>query len=220
MNDKLAKLSPLLFTIFGLVLLSFVTWKQFQVPRPMPVLIIQVFMILIYVGYMAFESKISIKEIDKQTGHDHDKHTMELAAVIKISLLFSCLGLGNTLIPEDSYLLVASIGIFMSILGFVTRGTSILNLGPHYGHRIRPIGTQLHEEGMYSIIRHGAYSGTFFIHLGVTIVFLNLVSAVLIFAWLAVVIIRIQLEERLLMQDDRYKKYALKTKYKMIPYIW
>ena len=220
MKEKLAKLSPLLFTIFGVIFLGFVTWKQFMVSRPLPMLIIQVVTIVIYVSYMAFESKISIKEIDKKEGQDHDRHTMELAAIIKISLLFACLGLGNTLIPAPSYLWWGITGMCISILGFIMRGKSILDLGTHYGHRIRSLGEHLHENGMYSIIRHGAYSGTFFIHLGVTLVFLNLPSSILIFAWLGVVILRIKLEEKLLMEDERYKAYSKKTKYKMFPSIW
>ncbi len=220
MKDKLSKLSPLLFTVFGLLFLTAVTFRQFLTPRPLPVLILQVLTILFYVGYMAFESKISIKEMAKKGSDDYDRHTMELAAVIKISLLTSCLGLGNRLIPVDFYVPVAIIGVVVMLLGFLTRGKSILDLGEHYGHRIRPLGTHLHDRGVYSVIRHGAYSGTFFIHLGVTVVFLNTASALLIFAWLGVVLLRIRLEENLLLQDNRYRDYAKRTKYKMIPAIW
>lgn len=220
LKNKLSKLSPLLFTIFGLVFLSYVTFRQFSQPRPMPVLVIQIFTILCYVIYMSFESKISIGEIDKVSSDEHDRHTMELAAVIKISLLFSCLGLGNTFIAPEQYGLVGTIGIFISFLGFYVRGRSILDLGIHYGHRIRPLGQYLQENGMYAYMRHGAYSGTFFIHLGVTLVFLNAVSMVLLIAWLGVVLLRIQLEEKLLLKDPRYQTYAKKTKYKMIPALW
>ncbi len=220
MKDKLSKLSPLLFTIFGLLFLTAVTFRQFLTPRPLPVLIIQVLTILFYVGYMALESKISIKEVGKKGSDDYDRHTMELAAVIKIGLLTSCLGLGNQLLPLESYVLSAGLGMAIMLLGFLIRGKSILDLGEHYGHRIRPLGPHLHDRGVYSVIRHGAYTGTFFIHLGVTVVFLNTVSAVMIFAWLGVVILRIRLEENLLLQDNRYKDYAKRTKYKMIPAIW
>jgi protein-S-isoprenylcysteine O-methyltransferase Ste14 len=73
---------------------------------------------------------------------------------------------------------------------------------------------------MYSVIRHGAYSGTFFIHAGVTLIFLNRFSLLFLILWLGVVVLRIQLEEKLLMQDNRYKEYAKQTRFKMIPFIW
>jgi protein-S-isoprenylcysteine O-methyltransferase Ste14 len=220
MKDKLSKLSPLLFTIFGLIFLSIVTFRQFLLPRPIPVMILQILTILSYVGYMTFESKISFKELDKKDSDEHDRHTMELAAVIKILLLFSCLGLGNQFISNKYYVPVAGTGMALMFLGFITRGKSIVDLGEHYGHRIRPLGDHLHDRGIYSVIRHGAYAGTFFIHLGVTMVFLNIFSSILILAWLAVVVLRIKLEENLLLQDNRYKEYAQRTKHKMIPGIW
>ena len=219
-KEKLSKLSPLLFTIFGIVFLGFVSWKQFSVPRPLSVLILQLAMISIYVFYMGFESRISIQEIDQTSSDDYDRNTMELAAIIKIALLFSCLGLGNTVVASDVYPYFALAGIMISVLGFFVRGRSILDLGKYYGHRIRPLGDYLHDKGMYSIIRHGAYSGTFFIHFGVTLVFPNLFSLILINAWLMVVILRIKLEEDLLMKDQRYQQYAKKTKYRMLPAIW
>lgn len=218
-KEKLSKLSPLLFTIFGVVFLGFVTFKQFMISRPISHLIIQLGLIISYVSYMAFESKISLGEMEKGSG-EHDKNTMEMAAVIKISLLFSCLGVGNTLVSQSAYLPIALSGLILTFLGFYTRGRGVKELGKLYGHRIRPIGETLYDKGIYSIIRHPAYSGTFWIHLGVTLIFLNIFSLFFIFAWLGIVILRIKLEERLLMEDQRYQQYAAKTPYRMIPGLW
>lgn len=168
---------------------------------------------------MSFESKISLGEMEKGGG-EHDKNTMEMAALVKISLLFSCLGLGNTLIPEKIFLIVGLIGVAFSLLGFYTRGRAVKELGKLYGHRIRPIGEELYDGGIYSVIRHPAYSGTFWIHLGVTLIFLNIFSLFFIFAWLGIVILRIKLEESLLFEDQRYQTYAEKTSYRMIPGLW
>ncbi|MCO4793973.1 MAG: isoprenylcysteine carboxylmethyltransferase family protein [Bacteriovoracaceae bacterium] len=219
LKEKLSKLSPLLFTIFGLVFLTTVTIKQFLIERPLSNLILQIGLIGLYVSYMAFESKISLGEMEKGSG-THDKNTMEMAAVIKISLLFSCLGIGNTLIPSNLYIPVALIGIAFALLGFYTRGRGVKELGKLYGHRIRPIGDTLYQKGIYSVIRHPAYSGTFWIHLGVTLVFLNIFSLFFIFAWLGIVILRIKLEERLLLEDPRYQNYAEQISYRMIPGLW
>jgi protein-S-isoprenylcysteine O-methyltransferase Ste14 len=49
---------------------------------------------------------------------------------------------------------------------------------------------------------------------------LNIFSLFFIFAWLGIVILRIKLEERLLMEDQRYQQYAAKTPYRMIPGLW
>ena len=220
MKDKLIKLSPLLFTILGVLLLGIISLKQFLIPRPVSFLILQISTIVIYLIYMSFESKISINELNKSTSIDYDKNTMELAALIKISLLASCLGLANQLVSANNYLIVGVSGFAVMCLGFFVRGKSIKDLGVHYGHRIREMGDHLHDRGMYSVIRHGAYSGTFFIHAGVTLVFLNRFSLFFLILWLGIVILRIELEEKLLMQDNRYKEYAKRTRYKMIPFIW
>ncbi len=219
LKEKLSKLSPLLFTIFGVVFLGFVTFKQFMIERPLIHLLIQLGLIISYVSYMAFESKISLGEMEKGGG-EHDKNTMEMAAVIKISLLFSCLGIGNTLVSQENYVLVALLGLALTFSGFYTRGRGVKELGKLYGHRIRPIGETLYDKGIYSIIRHPAYSGTFLIHLGVTLIFLNIFSLFFIFAWLGIVILRIKLEERLLMEDQRYRSYAERTSSRMIPGLW
>lgn len=220
MKDKLIKLSPLLFTLFGLLFLGGISLKQFLIPRPVSFLVLQLLTVISYVLYMSFESKISVNEMNKSASLDYDRNTMELAAVIKISLLASCLGLANQLIRPENYLWVASCGFCLMLLGFFIRGKSIKDLGPNYGHRIREIGAHLHDRGMYSVIRHGAYSGAFFIHAGVTLIFLNRFSLLFLVLWLGVVVLRIQLEEKLLMQDNRYKEYAKQTRFKMIPFIW
>lgn len=220
MKAQLIKLSPLLFTIFGLLFLGGITLKQFMEPRPVSFLVLQLLTVVCYVCYMGFESKISVNEMNKSASLDYDKNTMELAAVIKISLLASCLGIANQLVAEEWYLVVGALGFVVMLLGFFVRGKSITDLGPHYGHRIRELGAHLHDRGMYSVIRHGAYSGTFFIHAGVTLIFLNRFSLFFLVLWLGVVVLRIQLEEKLLMQDNRYKDYAQRTRFKMIPFIW
>lgn len=219
LKDKLTKLSPLLFTVFGVVFLGFVAFKQFMIERPLTHLLIQLGLIISYVSYMAFESKISLGEMEKGGG-EHDKKTMEMAAVVKISLLFSCLGLGSTLVSSDNYIFVALLGLGLTFLGMYTRGRGVKELGKLYGHRIRPIGETLYDKGIYSVIRHPAYSGTFWIHLGVTLIFLNIFSLFFIFAWLGIVILRIKLEEKLLMEDQRYRSYAERTPNRMIPGLW
>lgn len=216
---KWQAIAPLLFTILGFGVLSVATYVQFVKPRPFIFLFTQLSMISFYVIYMVYESRISISEVAKDKS-EHDKSTMELAALIKISLLFSCLGLGNKLIDDEFYLVVALTGIVSTLLGFAIRGKAIKDLGEFYGHRIRPIEGAVIQTGIFSYIRHGAYSGTFFIHLGVTMVFMNIYSLILLLFWLGVVVLRIELEDRLLMKNDEYKKYAEKTKYKMIPWIW
>lgn len=216
---KWQALAPLLFTVLGFTLLSVATYVQFLKPRPLAFLIAQLSLVSSYVLYMIYESRISFTEVNKEKS-EHDRSTMELAALIKISLLLSCLGIGNTLVGEKHYLIVAVSGVVFTFLGFLIRASAIKTLGDRYGHRIRPVSDQVIDKGIFSFIRHGAYSGTFFIHLGVTMVFMNFYSLVFLFLWLGVVVLRIELEDRLLQENEDYKRYSKKTPYKMIPWIW
>lgn len=216
---KIMRMSPLLFTILGLGLMSFVTFKQFQQERPLLELIALVFVVVFYVSYLVYESRISFKEMGNEV-ESYDYFSMELAALVKIGLLISCLGGGPQLFHYPLTPMMASIGILFMLFGFYIRSQSIKDLGEQYTHKIRPIKKEVHDKGVYSVIRHGAYAGTFVIHLGVVLAFLNTYSLVMLFLWFGIVLLRVVLEERLLMQDPRYLNYSKKTRYKLIPRIW
>lgn len=216
---KIKRMSPLLFTLIGLGLLSFVTLKQFQQDRPLPELISLIVVVLLYVSYLVYESRISFKEMANEN-QSYDYFSMELAAIVKIVLLISCLSIGPKLFEYPLTPIISSIACLFMLFGFFVRAKSIKDLGEQYAHKIRPIEREVYDEGIYSIIRHGAYAGTFIIHFGVVLAFLNTFSLVMLFLWLGVVILRVSLEEKILMQDPRYIKYSEKTRYKIIPRIW
>ncbi len=77
------------------------------------------------------------------------------------------------------------------------------------------------SSGPYAIVRHPMYSGTCLMFL-FTPLALGSFWALIAFVFLPVVlIIRILNEENVLQRDLKgYKEYCLKTKYRLIPYIW
>jgi protein-S-isoprenylcysteine O-methyltransferase Ste14 len=219
-KDRLSRTSPLLLTGLGLFLAGVVGLRRFPGPGLGPAQIIQLATIICYAAGAALESRISLRELDRAGTSEHDRHTLELAGAIKISLLLSCLGLGNRLIPASRYQAFGVLGLLLMALGLVVRGASIRDLGPHYGHRIRPLGAFLQERGAYSVVRHGAYAGTFLAHFGLVIVFLNGLSLALLAVWLGVVVLRAKLEDDLLLRDPRYREYAARTRFRILPGIW
>ncbi len=220
MKDRLSRTSPLLLTGLGLLLAVVVGLRRFPGPRLGPAQIIQLATIIGYAAAMALESRVSLRELDRVGTSEHDRHTLELAGAIKISLLLSCLGLGNRLIPASEYPVFGVLGLSIMALGLVVRGASIRDLGLHYGHRIRPLGAFLQDRGVYSVVRHGAYAGAFVAHTGLVIVFPNGLSLALLAAWLGVVVLRTKLEDSLLLRDPRYQEYAARTRFRIFPGIW
>lgn len=216
---KLKRMSPLLFTILGLGLMSFVTFKQFQQERPLLELLSLLLVVILYVSYLVYESRISFKEMGNNI-ESFDYFSMELAAIVKIGLLVSCLGVGPEFFNYPLTPVIALTGCLFMFFGFFVRSKSIKDLGEQYAHKIRPIEKEVYDKGVYSVIRHGAYAGTFVIHFGVVLAFLNTYSLIMLFLWLGIVLLRVILEERLLMQDPRYVNYSKKTRYKLIPGIW
>ncbi len=77
------------------------------------------------------------------------------------------------------------------------------------------------ETGLYKIIRHPAYLGMIIQSLGFPLLFGSLWSAIPISFSVLLLLIRTFLEDRTLINElNGYREYTLKTRYKIIPYIW
>ncbi len=113
-------------------------------------------------------------------------------------------------------------GATMYVAGQFIRVTAIRSLG-----RFFTISVRLHEEhqliqeGLYSLIRHPAYTGFFFINLGFITLFASaLAYSVFFFVGIPALAYRIRVEEKMLGDEfgEVYQAYSRKTK-RLIPFL-
>jgi len=171
--------------------------------------------ILVYVGWMVWESRVSIAELDKGEVL-HDKGTMELAAATKTTFLIVTL-----LAVRAVYLPFVVGGMALMLLGILIRVSAIRCLGRWYSHRLRIPILPLITEGPYKVVRHPAYLGTMLIHTGVMLVFPSIWSVMaLLLLWYPAVLVRVIVEEGLLLKLPEYKEYSRQVRKRLIPLFW
>lgn len=77
------------------------------------------------------------------------------------------------------------------------------------------------ETGLYKIVRHPAYLGSIIQSVGFPLLFGSLWSIIPVCAMIILLITRTTLEDRTLQNELKgYPEYSLKTRYKIIPYVW
>jgi protein-S-isoprenylcysteine O-methyltransferase Ste14 len=77
------------------------------------------------------------------------------------------------------------------------------------------------ETGLYKIVRHPAYMGSVIQSLGFPLLFGSLWSIIPVSILIILLITRTYLEDRTLKNELKgYSEYAVKTRYRIIPYIW
>lgn len=171
---------------------------------------------LVYATWVLAEARVSTREL-VATGETYDRGTTELAAVAKQLLLLTAL------VPAtEPTLLTGSIGIAMIAAGGGLRIAAVHEAAGQYTHRLRVPTGPLTTSGPYRLVRHPAYLGTLVGHAGIAVLFLNeWVVAVLVLAWAPVVVLRTQLEDRLLRERlPAYADYCRRTRWRLIPGAW
>ena len=82
-------------------------------------------------------------------------------------------------------------------------------------------GQTVISSGLYGIVRHPMYSATILLFLMMPLVLASWYAAIIFLVYPALIIIRLQGEEKFLCQElPGYDEYCKKVKYRLIPFIW
>jgi protein-S-isoprenylcysteine O-methyltransferase Ste14 len=113
------------------------------------------------------------------------------------------------------------VGISIFLLGVCYRLWAIHTLGQFYSHRVRTVSQhQIVVSGPYSTTRHPAYAGMIIANAGICIYFFNCVTLfVFLFILVPAIILRIVIEEKMLLGIEGYPEFAGKRK-RLFPAIW
>lgn len=77
------------------------------------------------------------------------------------------------------------------------------------------------ENGLYGIVRHPMYTSTIFMFLSMPLVLDSVFSFAIMLIYPAIIIFRIENEERVLEKElEGYREYKSKVKYRIFPLIW
>jgi len=77
------------------------------------------------------------------------------------------------------------------------------------------------ESGLYKVVRHPAYLGSFIQTLGFPLLFGSLWSIIPVVFTIILLFVRTYLEDKTLINELKgYREYSRKTKYRIIPLIW
>jgi protein-S-isoprenylcysteine O-methyltransferase Ste14 len=106
----------------------------------------------------------------------------------------------------------------LQLAGMVISVTGLLSLNKSFG--IVAANRGVKTTGMYGLVRHPIYAGYFLsvaAYVAQNPTFFNILVYV---AFVALELMRINAEERVLLMDYRYVEYSLKTRYRVVPYFY
>jgi len=106
----------------------------------------------------------------------------------------------------------------LQLFGMVVSLTGLLSLNKSFGLVAANRGVKTH--GMYRIVRHPIYAGYFLSFGSYLAQNFTLFNAVLYGVFVLLELLRISAEERVLSQDALYASYALKTRWRVLPFVY
>ena len=134
-----------------------------------------------------------------------------LALMGSILPLLAVPAAAGALVPAGVCGTIMLVGLYVQISAKVFLGRSFGLVAANRGIKVT---------GPYRIVRHPMYAGYTIIHVGFLLSFPSLWNAVLYSTQLAIQMARLLREELLLNQDQSYRDYAARVRYRLIPMIF
>ncbi|WP_206242115.1 methyltransferase family protein [Novosphingobium terrae] len=120
---------------------------------------------------------------------------------------------GHTLFPQ-----IVGLGVMLVLLGNVGQAAAKLALRRSFG--IAPANRGVKVSGPYALVRHPMYAGYLLVHIGNLMLFFSWLNVAIYAVGWSAQILRLQAEEKLLSQDDAYRAYCEKVRWRLIPGIF
>jgi protein-S-isoprenylcysteine O-methyltransferase Ste14 len=178
---------------------------------------LDIIIILLYILWLLYESKISIHDIKDQSAiSDHGtgfiygfSQSLTILSALYVTSIWKTPGIYHF------------IGLIIFIFGVMFRLWAIATLGRYYSHVVRKSKKhRIIDTGPYRFLRHPAYTGMIIAHIGITLFYFNFITLAMILLFLIPsIILRITIEEKMLFTIKGYKDFAMKRK-RILPYIW
>lgn len=181
----------------------------------------QILGVLFGVGYIAWiviERRVTFGTA-REPKSASDRGTLQFYGIARVVTMLAALFALPTWQIQGPWL-VCTFVVFVA--GVALRLNAIQHLGRFYSHQVRSLDAhQVIQDGPYQRIRHPAYAGMLIAHAGVVGFFCNPFScASLLGLFVPAVILRIVIEEQMLLREvSGYAAYA-RTRKRLIPVVW
>jgi protein-S-isoprenylcysteine O-methyltransferase Ste14 len=174
-------------------------------------------MIVLYITWIASEFSVTSSIASQDTAKD--KYTCESYAIARFLTMLAAVGIDPLWNNAPGPWLPAGGALFSAGVGL--RAWAIHTLGQSYSHRVRtPHQQMIVSSGPYRNIRHPAYTGMLIAHIGVVVLFFNVLATIVLFAvFVPALVWRIRIEERHLLTIPEYGAFAAKRA-RLVPGIW
>ncbi len=173
---------------------------------------------LLFIIMNLFELRILLRNRNK----GDDKYSLRIVLFgIWVPLIVMIL-LSFTEIGRINNYYVNYFGLFILIIGFILRQYSIATLGKFFVPVVRKHeGQKIIKQGPYKLIRHPSYTGLFLELLGVSLIFANYISFLLVLLlFLPSIGYRIYVEEKFLVKNFKDYREYMKETWKLIPLVY
>ena len=104
------------------------------------------------------------------------------------------------------------------VIGFIIVMLSLFSLGHSFA--VTPMLSKIKTHYIYRFVRHPMYLGESIMLFSCVVASETIISILVFFLYLTNMVLRIQEEEKLLLQTDEYKGYCTKTRWRLFPYVW
>jgi protein-S-isoprenylcysteine O-methyltransferase Ste14 len=170
-----------------------------------------------YLGWLLLESGVALRRPGNEARSD-DRGTGQAIICARMANLASAVLLPSTWDGWRPWMLAP---MLLFAAGIALRRSAIATLGRFYSRRVRTLADhRVVTTGPYRFLRHPAYTGVIMAHAGMTLVLLNVASALtLVMLVIPAFLWRITVEERLLLQLSEYAEFA-RGRRRLVPYVW
>lgn len=172
----------------------------------------------LYLLWMVAELRVSKRDAHTEGKKTADSATCQLYGFGQALTFLTALWFPSVW-RAPNIVLFAGMGIFLA--GVCYRLWAIHSLGRYYSHRVQTVAQQpIVASGPYRFTRHPAYAGMIIANTGISVYFLNWVTAgVFLFILVPAILLRIRVEERALFGMEGYAEFAQKRK-RLFPAVW
>ena len=137
-----------------------------------------------------------------------------ISALSPMFLMSTVLILGENMIIMALPLIASVLYIF----GLLITVWSFLTLGKNFS--ILPAMRGIVTHGPYRYMRHPAYLGETLYLTGILFYSISLPAIIVFLFALSLLVLRIKIEENILLKSEKYRVYASQVKYRLIPGLW
>jgi protein-S-isoprenylcysteine O-methyltransferase Ste14 len=204
--------------LLGIVVLAFLRLRRLPgiwIDCPVN---LDLLLIGLYILWILAETRISREDINTEGKRTLDHATCQIYACGQAFTFLSALWFPSVWpAPHVAHL----IGMGLFLCGVSYRLWAIRTLGSFYSHRVRTVTRhRIVDSGPYRLTRHPAYAGMIIANAGLSLYFLNKVTAcIFLFGLVPSIVLRIFVEEKMLFGIEGYPDFAGKRK-RLFPGIW